>query len=181
MKKRQKIRNGFLLFSFLLFPITIFYVSPVLIIHGAFNGILAGSAIVFLALFICAIFFGRLFCGWICPGGALQDICLTVNSNKVSNSLNWIRYIIWVPWMGAIIWGFLNAQKIKTSFLFQIESGISIDEPFKYIIYFSFLLLIIGFSFLGGKRAFAIYDFRRISATIVKSTIVQNGYKCIQL
>lgn len=157
MKKRQKIRNGILLFSFLLFPITIFYFSPVLIIQGAFNGILTGSAIVFLALLFSAVFFGRLFCGWICPAGALQEICLIVNSNKVTNRLNWIRYIIWVPWIGIIIWGFLNAQKIETSFFFQIENGISIDQPFKYIIYFFFVFLIIGFSFFWGKRAFCHY------------------------
>jgi ferredoxin-type protein NapH len=157
MEKRQKIRNGVLLFSFLLFPITIFYMSPVLIIQGAFNGLLVGSAIVFIILLISAIFLGRLFCGWICPAGGLQEICLSVNSRMISNRLNWIRYIIWVPWMGIIIWGFINAQKIKASFLFQIENGISIDEPFKYIIYFFFLLLITGFSFFGGRRAFCHY------------------------
>jgi ferredoxin-type protein NapH len=157
MKKRQKTRTAIMLFSFLLFPITIFYFSPVLIIHGAFNGILVGSAVIFIVQFFIAIFLGRLFCGWICPAGGLQDICLTVNSNKVSNRLNWVRYTIWVPWLGVIIWGFVNAQKIKTSFFFQIENGISIDEPFKYIIYFFFVILILGFSIFGGKRAFCHY------------------------
>ena len=157
MKKRQKVRNGLMLFWFLLFPITIFYFSPVLIIQGAFNGILVGSAIVFIVQFISAIFFGRLFCGWVCPAGGLQDVCLTVNDKKAPNKLNWIRYTIWIPWIGIIVWGFLNAGTIKTNFLYQIENGISIDQPLKYIVYFFFVFLIVALSYFTGKRSFCHY------------------------
>ena len=40
--KRQRVRIGILLASFALFPVTIFYFSPYLIVWGAFQGVVAG-------------------------------------------------------------------------------------------------------------------------------------------
>lgn len=45
--KRQNIRKLLLIISLLLFPITIWYMSPYLIIQGAMEGIITGSFIVF--------------------------------------------------------------------------------------------------------------------------------------
>jgi len=48
--KRQRVRKALILISFFLFPVTIFYLSPVLIIEGASQGIVAGSFIIFASL-----------------------------------------------------------------------------------------------------------------------------------
>ena len=48
MKKRQNIRKALIIISFLLFPITIFYLSPYLIVFGATTGVIVGSMIVFM-------------------------------------------------------------------------------------------------------------------------------------
>lgn len=41
--KRQNIRKLILIISMLLFPVTIWYMSPYLIIQGAMEGIVTGS------------------------------------------------------------------------------------------------------------------------------------------
>lgn len=66
---RQNIRKLILIISMLLFPITIWYMSPYLIIQGAMEGIVSGSFIVFVCMLLGSIFFGRIFCGWLCPMG----------------------------------------------------------------------------------------------------------------
>lgn len=71
---RQLLGRGSLLGSFILFPITIFYFSPVRIIMAAAQGKLAGSAVVFGWQFISALFFGRAFCGWLCPARGLEEV-----------------------------------------------------------------------------------------------------------
>jgi len=60
---RQNIRQFTIILSFLLFPITLYYFSPYLIIQGALEGIVVGSFIVFIAMFIASLVFGRAFCG----------------------------------------------------------------------------------------------------------------------
>jgi len=60
--KRQAIRRGILLASFALFPVTIFYFSPYLVVFGAFSGVVAGSAIMFLLQLASAVFLRRAFC-----------------------------------------------------------------------------------------------------------------------
>lgn len=70
--ERQNVRKLILIISMLLFPLTIWYMSPYLIIQGATKGIVTGSFIVFLLMLLGALFFGRLFCGWICPMGGMQ-------------------------------------------------------------------------------------------------------------
>ncbi len=69
--KRQRIRKAIILISFLLFPITLYYFSPVLIIQGAYEGVITGSFIVFSLLFLVSLSLGRGFCSWVCPAGGL--------------------------------------------------------------------------------------------------------------
>ena len=59
---RQRIRKTLLIISFLLFPITIWYFSPYLIILAASEHIMDGSFIVFVAMFVLSMFFGRVWC-----------------------------------------------------------------------------------------------------------------------
>jgi hypothetical protein len=54
MKKRQKIRKGIILCSFFLFPATFYYLSPGLIIRASSIGVVNGSFVIFLLMFISA-------------------------------------------------------------------------------------------------------------------------------
>ena len=95
--KRQNIRKLLLIISLLLFPITIWYMSPYLIIQGAMEGIVSGSFIVFLCMLFGSVFFGRVFCGWLCPMGGMQECLFSVNDKVPKQGLrNYIKYVIWI-------------------------------------------------------------------------------------
>ena len=66
--KRQTVRKA-LLISLLLFPVTMWYFSPYLIIQAASEHIMNGSFIVFCLMFVCSMFLGRVWCGYLCPAG----------------------------------------------------------------------------------------------------------------
>ncbi|UCB49797.1 MAG: 4Fe-4S binding protein [Deltaproteobacteria bacterium] len=154
MTKRQKIRKSGILVSFLLFPITIYYLSPVLIIMGAKQGVIAGSFIIFSLLFIVGLVLGRAFCGWVCPGAGIQEICSSIRDKPVRKG-DWIKYLIWVPWMGIIVIFAIRAGGLsKVDPFFQIPKGISITQPTDYVVFYFFLLLIILPAFVVGKRSF---------------------------
>lgn len=126
--KRQKIRRALVIISFLLFPITIYYLSPYLIVMGALEGVITGSFIFFACMFLFALFFGRAFCGWVCPVGGLQD-CLTLACDKKAKGglRNLIKYFIWVPWLALIAFSALHAGGYKKiDFLYMTFHGISI-------------------------------------------------------
>ena len=61
----QKIRISVLTLSLILFPVTLYYLSPVVSLMGAAAGIVTGSVLVFCAQLIIALFLGRSFCSWL--------------------------------------------------------------------------------------------------------------------
>jgi ferredoxin-type protein NapH len=155
---RQKLRKALILISFLLFPLTVFYFSPILILVGASMGIITGSFIVFTALFIISLFFGRVWCGWACPSGGLQEACFTINDDKTKEKYYKAKYFIWVPWIFFIaILALLAGGYTKIDPLFFTNNGISIYEPFLYLIYFAVLLILLVPAIFGGKRAACHY------------------------
>jgi len=156
---RQKIRNTILLISFLLFPVTLNFFSPYLPIAGAIEGIIVGSLMLFTFQFFTSLFFGRAFCSWICPAGALQDYCANVNPREAKRGkLNLIKWIIWLPWIIIIITLLMNVGVKKIDPLFLTESGVSIDRPMKFIIYYFVVGLIVILALAVGKRAFCHYS-----------------------
>ena len=128
--KRQNIRKLLLIISLLLFPITIWYMSPYLIIQGAMEGIVSGSFIVFLCMLLGSVFLGRIFCGWLCPMGGMQECLFSVNDRVPKQGFrNYIKYAIWVVWIGAVILCFIFRKKeISIDFFYMTDHGISIAE-----------------------------------------------------
>lgn len=140
---------------FFLFPITYYYFSPYLIIMGASEGVISGSLITFTAMLIGSIFFGRLFCGWICPAGATQELCFKLNNKDFKGGKrNWIKYFIWVPWIAVITVMFVQAGGI-TAFdpFYQTYYGISIQDIQSIVLFFVITGLIAGIALAAGKRA----------------------------
>ena len=160
MVKRQNIRKGMIILTFLLFPAIFSYASPFLIIWGASLGIISGSFIFFIFLFIFSLFFGRIWCGYVCPAGGLQECLILAQDKKAKGGkLNLIKYIIWIPWLCTIVFFFVNAGGIKTvDAFFHIPNGISISGPFWVIIVYFFVVMIFTvLSLFAGKRASCHY------------------------
>lgn len=152
---RQKIRLNLAILMFVLFPLIYYYFSPYLIIMGAAEGIIAGSFIAFALLFFSSLFVGRAFCGWICPAGATQEICMKIRDKPFKNDRkNWIKYAIWVPWITVIIVMFIQAGGIfAIDPLYQTFYGQSITSIESIVLFLIIAGLIAGIALIAGKRA----------------------------
>jgi polyferredoxin len=156
---RQRVRRAILLITFLLFPVVFKYLSPYVIIAGSAEGIIVGSFIYFVFLFVVSLFFGRAICGWACPAAGMQEWACTVKDKRVKGGkLDWIKYFIWVPWMAIIILMAVMAggyNSVQLTYL--IDNGVSLTSIYDYYIYFIVLAVIVLLSFAVGRRAFCHY------------------------
>ncbi|SET02469.1 4Fe-4S binding protein [Paenibacillus sp. NFR01] len=173
--KRQKVRQLLLLLSFLLFPVTLFYFSPYLIIQGGAAGIVTGSFIVFAALFGTSLVFGRAFCGWLCPGGGLQESCRLVADKKIKRKgIRWIKYFLWAPWIAGIIGAFAAAGGFHAvDFFYMTEHGISAGSLPGLATYFAIVALIATLALTIGRRGMC-YSICWMSPFMVFGTLISD-------
>lgn len=155
---RQRIRKGIILFTFLLLPAIFYYFSPYLIIMGASEGVISGSFIVFIVLFLSALFLGRGFCSWFCPLAGIQEASFLARDKNVNNKYNWIRYLIWIPWIAIIIYMAVRAGGFRrVDFTYQTTYGFSISDVYALFMYLIVVIVTIILSFAVGKRALCHY------------------------
>jgi len=89
---RQQIRRVILFWMFITLPITLEYISPIILLKGVSEGIITGIMVLINITFIASLFFGRFWCGWFCPMGAEQEICGEIQKSPVSGEkLNFIK------------------------------------------------------------------------------------------
>jgi ferredoxin-type protein NapH len=155
MKRRQKIRKSLILVSFFLFPATFYYLSPVLIIEASSEGIINGSFILFFLMFIGALFLGRAYCGWICPGAGCQEAIFPARDKKVTRG-DYIKWLIWAPWISLIAIMAIRSGGYKSiDFFYQTTHGLSIGNIQSLIAYYIVLFFLIVLpAFVFGKRSF---------------------------
>jgi ferredoxin-type protein NapH len=151
---RQRWRTGLLLLSLFLFPLTLFYLSPYIIAAGAAEGVVTGSMLVFGLLFVSSLFVGRLWCGWACPGGAVQEFAIPVRNQLFGPRwLRWGKWVVWIPWMTLIIWLAIRVGGLRRVDLFySLEGGLTVEQPYWYFVYYIVLALFIGLALAFGRR-----------------------------
>lgn len=121
---------------------------------GAAEGIIAGSFLAFAVLFFTSLFAGRAFCGWICPAGATQELCMKIRNKPFGNGRkNWIKYVIWVPWVTVIVLMFVQAGGIVIDPLYQTYFGLSITGFESVIMFVGIAGIIALIALVGGRRA----------------------------
>lgn len=152
MKHRVRRITAFI--SFLLFPLTLNFFSPYVSIDGALQGIISGSLITFLIMFLTGLFFGRAWCSYVCPWAAPSEYLQSVNNKPVNRKrLAIIRYTIFALWFGFVIISFVLAGGIRgINPLHLTETGVSVDAPLKYITYYMVVLLLFLLTWLIGRR-----------------------------
>jgi len=158
---RQRLRKALLFVSLLLFPATLYYFSPMLILQGASEGIVNGSMIVFGLMFLSALSVGRLWCGWACPAGALQEFGQPINNKRTpGGKFNWVKWVIWIPWIGLIIALAIGAGGFHSVNPFlQLETGVTLALPLDqggppwFMIYYIIVALFLGLALIFGRRA----------------------------
>jgi polyferredoxin len=158
LPRRQKVRKALLFASLLLFPVTLYYFSPVIIVESAAQGIINASCIVFGLMFVAALFVGRLWCGWACPAGGLQEFGSIINSKPARG--NWIKWVIWIPWMGLIAVLVVRAGGYHAiDPFYYLEGGMTLAQsvdpegPPWYMIYYIIVFLFLGLALIFGRRA----------------------------
>ena len=157
--KKQKIRRLIIFISALLFPITMNYLSPYIITEAAMTSVINGSFIMFSFQLLFSIFFGRLFCGWACPGAGFGEIAGYVNSKQPKlGKLKLIKYVIWLIWLGTIIFLYIRSGGIKKiDPLMYTENGVSVNKPKMFILYYFVVFFLFGLPLIFGRRAFCHY------------------------
>lgn len=153
MNRRQKIRASLLLISFLLFPVTFYYFSPVLAMNGLAAGVVSGSLLLFSLQFATALFWGRAFCGWLCPAGGLQETIARTRPRPVRAG-NWIKWALWLPWAAGLLWLVLRTPVKAVEAGYMTNHGISVSGLAAYIVYYAVLGLIVILGFTAGRRSF---------------------------
>ena len=145
---RQKIRKGLLAFSALLFPLTFYFLSPFLIVASASQGMINGSAMVFGGLLVFSMLLSRLYCGWLCPGGAVQDYISAANSRRWNGKCkNLIKYIVWAVWFGFIVFLWVKNQPLTADPLYMLEINA------QYLMIYAIVMTVIFlFTVLTGLR-----------------------------
>ena len=124
---RQRLRRTIIFISFLLFPVTIWYFSPYLIIQAASEHIMNGSFIVFMAMLIASMFLGRVWCIW----------------------LLWIATVI--------VTFILGKNDVTVDFFYMTDHGISVSSIYNYVIYYGVLLILGLPALIHGRRAACHY------------------------
>jgi ferredoxin-type protein NapH len=153
--KRQKIRLSIAVIMVFLFPVIYYYLSPYLVLMGAAEGIIAGDVIAFAGLFVTSLFFGRAWCGWVCPAGATQELCSKANGKRFNGrKRNLIKYFIWTPWIAIIVVMFIQAGGIKAvDPIYQTYYGISVSDMMSAIMFAAIAGAIAVFALVAGRRA----------------------------
>jgi len=174
-KNRQRIRNSLIIFSFVLLPVTFAYISCPIITEGASEGIITGGLIVFILIFISSLFLGRLWCGWLCPAGGLQEIYFHINNKHINiGMLNWFKYLIFLSLFIPFVSAIRSVGGLTTiDFFYYTDHGISIAKQGAYTIFLAQITFITVFAILGGKRGFCHY-FCPIAVIMITGRKIRN-------
>ena len=170
---RQKVRKCLLLISFLAFPITIWYFSPYLIINAAMEHIINGSFIVFVLMFVLSMFLGRVWCGYFCPAGGLQDCAQRINDSPAKQGKrDKIKYVIWTIWIIAVVVTFiLGKNDVTINPFFMTDHGISVSSIYNYVIYYGIIGLLVMPPLIHGRRATCHYICWMAPFMVIGSTV----------
>ncbi|MDO9324232.1 MAG: 4Fe-4S dicluster domain-containing protein [Methanoregula sp.] len=157
--KRQQIRSAILILSFLLMSVTFAYMSPVIMMMGLSQGVIAAGLIFWIANFILAFIFGRAFCGYACPTGAEQmivDRAVRFNLRPVPHLRN-LKYLFAVLWVGGAILLAIGAGSLVVNPLFQMGNGIPPWSLGAYLIFYAIILVVFAIAIVLGRRGMCNY------------------------
>ena len=134
------------------FPVCHLFFSPPLSVAGAAQGVVAGSLALYAALAVSALLFGRAFCGWLCPGTALQECCAIAGARRTSGRRYWTKYVVFALWLGAVTAAAWRAGGFhRVDLLFGIGEG---GGPVRlFLLRFGVVLILVPLSFLAGRFA----------------------------
>ncbi|OPY38216.1 MAG: quinol dehydrogenase membrane component [Methanoregula sp. PtaU1.Bin051] len=178
VSSRQNIRRILLIISFLLIPVTIFYISPIIVSMGAEKGIVTGALLLYILLFVASLFVARLWCGYLCPMGAWQEICSPVIKRTVAEGWpNRIKYLVTALYLAMLAFMFRNAGGIlAVDPFYGTVNGISITSLSVLMIVAIIFASIFVVAFIAGRRGFC-HVFCPIAGFMVAGRKMRNIFR----
>ncbi|MFA4876746.1 MAG: 4Fe-4S binding protein [Methanoregula sp.] len=155
---RQTIRRIILFVFFIAYPIIIVFLSPILAVPAAGERIMAAGLLIWMILLILSFFIGRVYCGWVCPGGSEQMIV----DRLIRKPLVQIRYLSGVRWIFLALWlGLTIILAIRAGGLTSIDPFYKISG-FPYgimmVLYgYSMIIMVFLSALFLGKRGMCQY------------------------
>jgi ferredoxin-type protein NapH len=184
VSSRQNIRKWLLVISFVLLPVTLMYISPIVIVMGAAQGIATGSMLLFIANFFLSLVVARLWCGWLCPMGAWQEICSPVFKHTVQDGWrNYVKYGVTVLWLALLAYLIFSAGGIRSVDPFYgTENGLSITSVATLVVVVVIFTLLFIIAYLMGRRGFC-HVFCPVAALMIVGRKIRNlvGWPALQL
>jgi polyferredoxin len=161
--------------SFVLYPLTFAYISCPLITEAAGLGIVSGGLVVFALLFLGSLVLGRLWCGYLCPAGGLQEICnLALKRPLVTKKIDGLKYLVFLSIFGSLALAIWSAGGLKTVDLFyRTENGISILAAGGIAMFVGPVAIILLFTRIFGKRGFC-HTFCPIAVMLISGRKIRN-------
>jgi len=175
---RQRMRLALVILSFLLYPVTFAYVSCPIITEAASLGIVSGGLVVFALLFLSSLVLGRLWCGYLCPAGGLQEACnLALRQPLRTKKLDWLKYLVFTGIFGSIALGVWSAGGLKAIDLFyRTQNGISILAAGGIAMFLGPVLFTLVFTLIFGKRGFC-HTFCPIAVMLMIGRTIRNMFR----
>jgi len=172
---RQRMRLTLIIFSFILYPVTFAYISCPIIIEAAGFGIVSGGLAVFALIFLSSIILGRLWCGWLCPSGGLQEISRLLGDRPLrTRKLEWLKYLVFIGIFGSLAFAIWSASGLKTIDLFyRTENGISILAAGGIAAFLGPVIMVVIVTLIFGRRGFC-HTFCPIAVMIIIGRKIHN-------
>lgn len=168
----QKVRKPIVISTAILFHLLLIFhlfFSPVIIVIAAYKSIVNASFIAFTLILFLSLFFGRAYCSWFCPGCGIQEILSLVIKKKSRNTKAlFIKYFIFIIWLGAIVTGYVINGIHKVDLSFGM-SDINLNR--KIILTAGALLIIVPLSAIFGRYASCKYICWQVPFMIIGTKI----------
>jgi len=181
---RQRMRLVLIILSFVLYPVTFAYVSCPIITEAAGLGIVSGGLVVFALLFLGSLVAARLWCGFLCPAGGLQEACnLALRRPLLTRKLDWLKYVVFLGIFGSLALAIWSAGGLKSVDLFyRTQNGISILAAGGIAMFLGPVIITLLFTLIFGKRGFC-HTFCPIAVMLIIGRKIRNfvGWPALQL
>lgn len=176
--QRQRMRLALIILSFILYPVTFAYISCPIVMEAAGLGIVTGGLVVFTLLFIGSLVLGRLWCGWLCPSGGLQDLMRSLSDTHLRTTrLDWLKYLVFLGIFGGIGYAIWSAGGFSSIDLFyRTENGISILAAGGVAALLGPVIMIIVFTLIFGRRGFC-HTFCPIAPMLMIGRKIRNLFR----
>ncbi len=177
-QKRQRIRLALIIGSFVLYPATFAYISCPIITEGASLGIVTGGLIVFALLFLSSLFLGRIWCGYLCPSGGLQEAFRFAYDRPLrTRKVKILKYLIFLGIFGSLGFAIWSAGGLRTvDPLYGTAGGISIAGAAGAAAFLGPVFIIVIFTLIFGRRGFC-HSFCPIAVMIMIGRGIRNLFR----